>query len=125
MSPGPDFFAGMGKMLMALLVVLAGLWAAFWAVRRIGGKRLTRSPMSLIQVLGSRYLGYRNQISLVAVPGALLVLGVSRERINLLARLDPDAAEDLAVECAEDSFMDQLRSVGRGLSGKDKRGDAI
>jgi flagellar protein FliO/FliZ len=43
-----------------------------------------------IHVLESHYMGVKKTISLVQVPGKVLVLGISGDRINLLDTLDDE-----------------------------------
>jgi flagellar biogenesis protein FliO len=73
----------------------------------------------LIRVLGSHYLGVKKTISIVQVPGSILVLGISADRINLLERIDdPSLLEEL---CQHEeskpglSFKDHLQRFSNPL----------
>ena len=78
------------KMLSALALVLAGLGVAIFFTRRMIGNRSGGNGEKLIRVLASSYLGVKKNISLVRVPGALLVLGISGDNIRLLTQIkDP------------------------------------
>jgi flagellar biogenesis protein FliO len=45
----------------------------------------------LIRVLASHYIGVKKAVMLVEVPGAVLVLGVAGDRMQLLSRIDDPA----------------------------------
>jgi flagellar biosynthetic protein FliO len=76
------------KMLSALAVVLAGLLAIIFFTKRMIANSVGGSGDKLISVLASTYIGVKKSISLVRVPGALLVLGISNDNIRLLAKID-------------------------------------
>ena len=56
--------------------------------RRIPGIRSGRLEQPLIRVLATGCIGLKKNISLVEVPGEILVVGVSGDRINLLTAID-------------------------------------
>jgi flagellar biogenesis protein FliO len=86
MNPSPDLTAAGIKMVLVLLLLLGVLLGALYAFRRIsGGGQIPGRP---IRVLSSSYLGPRKVVSLVAVPGKILVLGVTKNDIRVLDRID-------------------------------------
>ena len=86
MTPTPDLTMAGIKMVVVLAVLLGGLLLALYAVRRLSGARhFSGRP---IRVLASSYLGPRKVISLVEVPGKILVLGVTKNDIRVLDRID-------------------------------------
>ncbi|MFQ5691762.1 MAG: flagellar biosynthetic protein FliO [Nitrospinota bacterium] len=85
---GPDLLASLLKMGAALAAVLGIMILAVYALRRFGGGRFGAvGGGRLIRVLGSQYLGGKNQVSLVEVEGERFLLGVSSERITMLGRM--------------------------------------
>lgn len=81
----------MVTMIAALVAVVGVILLIFYALRRFSGLPGTSGRRRLVTVLGSTYLGAKKNISLVEVPGAVLVLGVTADRISLLATIDdPD-----------------------------------
>ncbi len=122
MNAAPDLTIATLKMVGALLLVLALLWGLYrWARHSLpAGQVMGRGR--LIQVLGSRYLGVKKSISIVQVPGSILVLGITADRINLLDRIvDPSLLEQLgsAVENKKgQSFRDHLQRFTNPLRSK-------
>ncbi|MFZ1984869.1 MAG: flagellar biosynthetic protein FliO [Desulfatitalea sp.] len=123
MSAVPDLTAATLKMVLSLSAILLVLWAAQRWLRRalpagaVGGRR------RWIKVLGSHSMGMKKSIAMVQVPGAILVLGIGSDQIQLLTRIDdPDV---MAVITAADTtghgtmgFREQLRRVTRSLRGQ-------
>lgn len=78
-------------MLGILIVLLGGLYLGLYLIRRISGVKFDRKSSQLLQVLCIRHVGVKKQIALVQVPGALLVLGLSGDHIQLLDKIaDPE-----------------------------------
>jgi flagellar biogenesis protein FliO len=78
-------------MIGVLVLIVGGLIFLNHYVRRQvnagGGMRGQRQ----LSVLETTHLGVKRSISMVQVPGAVLVVGVTSDRINLLERIDdPD-----------------------------------
>ena len=115
MNTTPDMTMTALKMIMALAVVLAGIWAMYVVARRVLQKQGAGGRGTLVRVLETRLVGVKKSISLVEVPGALLVLGMSADNISLLARLDPDAVSQAASMAGESqappSFVRQWRRM--------------
>lgn len=88
MTPPPDLTMAGIKMVLVLLVLLGGLLAVLYAVRRLSGAR--HFPGRPIRVLASSYLGPRKVISLVEIPGKILVLGVTKNDIRVLDKIDDE-----------------------------------
>ena len=83
-----DLFPTVGKTLIALLVLLALFILLSITVKRLANRQGLAGRSKLISILGSSYLGVKKSVSLVEIPGAVLVLGVTAERINLLHCID-------------------------------------
>ena len=87
----PDLLPSALKMLSALVIVLGGLFLVFYFSKRLIHARNGNMSDKLIRVLSSNYIGVKKTISLVEVPGEILVLGITSDRISLLSKIeDPD-----------------------------------
>jgi flagellar biogenesis protein FliO len=84
----PDIYAAAFKMIGALGVVLLILFGFFIGLRQFVQRDVFRTKGSLIQLIATHYLGGKKNISIFKVPGSYLVVGVTNEQINLLARLE-------------------------------------
>ena len=115
MNYTPEMTTTAIKMVLSLLLVLAMLWGLYRFTRR----NLASGPVGahgrFIKVLANQYLGVKKSITLVQVPGAILVLGVSADRVNLLSRIkDPDIIsrfEKQAQPGTPKGFRDQLQRL--------------
>ena len=114
----PDIFAAAAKLIGVLVLIVGGLLAFNVYSRRFlkGG---LGSGTKAVQVLESTPVGLKKAVTLVKVPGAVLVVGITNDRISLLDRL----SEDVYLSAVEKeptrpamSFQDHLRrfSVGGG-----------
>ena len=122
MNYQPDLWATALRLSLALGVVILICWGALVMGRRF----LQKGPAGgskLLQVLGHQYLGMKRTITLVRIPGAVLVLGVTADRIQLLSRIDdPDqlaAFEDGGEKSQPARFADHL---ARFTGGRKKEG---
>lgn len=115
MNQSPEFIYAAIKMIIVLGLLLGGLILALHFVKRLTGRRDGQTKGRMIRVLANTYLGVKKSVSLVEVPGCVLVLGVTADRINLLARIDdPDTLETLAGadnEVARLSFSDHIQKL--------------
>jgi flagellar protein FliO/FliZ len=98
MSAEPSMLMPLVKMIASLSLVLGLILAALWALRRWTGQGRGPGRAAWIRILATQALGPRKAVSLVRVPGAVLVLGLSADRIvaldkitdpAILARIDP------------------------------------
>jgi flagellar biosynthetic protein FliO len=88
MSATPDMIATAFKMFAALGIVLGGLVFVFYLTRRVSKIELSGSRQKLIKVIANKYIGVKKNICVVAVADAVLVLGVTNDRISLLTRIE-------------------------------------
>lgn len=114
MNYSPDLTMATVKMLLSLAVVLA----LVWGLARLAKKKLPMvnggGKAGLIQVLESQCLGIKKSVTLVKVPGSVLVLGVSSDRVSLLSKIEePELLSgveaDIKARQIGVSFRDQLR----------------
>jgi flagellar biosynthetic protein FliO len=125
MSAAPDMLAAGLKMIASLGVVLAIILSLLYVSRKLAGRRMGAGGGKRIQVLESHYLGVKKSISLVQVPGKVLVLGIAGDRINLLDTLDEETVRQASPPEAPSAFgpifTDRLKKLGKGLKGKEDR----
>ncbi len=88
MNYSPDLTEAAVKMVIALVVVLAVVWAVYRIARKIMPAARGTGSGKLIRVVENQYLGIKKNLLMVQVPGALLVLGVTADKIQMLTRLD-------------------------------------
>jgi len=116
MNYAPDLTMAAVKMVLSLGLVLAVLWLAYRWTRRSLPAGAAGSKGQLIKVLGSRYLGVKKSITVVQVPGTVLVLGIGSDRINLLTRIDdPELLASMSKTTSNDEksegFKEQLQRM--------------
>jgi flagellar protein FliO/FliZ len=126
MNHSPDLIEATLKMIFALAIVLGLLWLIHRWIRRTQPGAAAADRGRLIRVLGSHYLGTKKSIALVKVPGAVLVLGIGTEQVNLLTRLDdPDAIAALETNTRSDrgvGFREQLQRMIRPFTQRPEHG---
>ncbi|MCB9787826.1 MAG: flagellar biosynthetic protein FliO [Deltaproteobacteria bacterium] len=109
-APPVDLTRSLRNLLVfAGLLVMAGAGWVFLRDRRGRGGLLRESPLELI---ASVRLGGRWPVSLVRVPGRLLVVGATDNGIALLTELD-DELEDEVVPDVDDELVPPRRSARR------------
>ncbi len=115
----PELIPPALKMLAALAVVLAGLLVVIFFTKRMIANRVGGTGNQLIRILANNYIGVKKSISLVRVPGALLVLGISSDNISLLTKIDDqkilDKFKELDSEKPTLSFTEQLQKFSLKL----------
>lgn len=89
MNP-PDITTIALKMSSVLLLMTGLIVGLLYLFRRLGARSLSSEGKS-IRLLSSSYVGVKKYISLVEIPGAILVVGVTRDRITLLDKIEDPA----------------------------------
>ena len=119
MNATPDMLSTALKMLAALGLVLGGLGLFFFFTKRLMRREGSRAHAKMIQVLANQYMGVKKSISLVQVPGAILVIGISGDSIRLLTQIeDPDILNQIQKEevgLIAPSFSDHLNKIKNRL----------
>ena len=122
MNYHPDLISTSLKMLIVLAILMGGLLITFYYTKRKFGKQVGGSKGKLIRVLGNTYIGVKKQISLVEIPGAVLVLGLSSDNISLLAKIDDEKILGNIKTFEETkvlpSFSDQLQKLSSRFKGR-------
>jgi flagellar protein FliO/FliZ len=115
MNATPDMLSTAFKMLAALALVLGGLGFFFFFTKRLMRKDAGRTHDKMIRVLANQYMGMKKSISLVQVPGAILVIGISGDSIHLLTQIeDKDILDQIQKEetgLIAPSFSDHLNKI--------------
>lgn len=118
MNYQPELWTTALRLGLSLGLVLLLCWGAMVLSRRFMQRGPVGGGSTLLKVLGHQYLGMKRTITMVKIPGAVLVLGVTTDRIQLLSRIDdPEhlAALDNPSEPARQSrFADHLAKLTGG-----------
>ena len=81
----------LGSLIIVLGILVVGL---YWGKRFLKADQYGLKGKS-VRVLGSTYLGMKKSISLVEIPGSILVLGLSNDNITLLSTIEDDDMEEV------------------------------
>jgi flagellar protein FliO/FliZ len=121
MNATPDMLATALKMLAALALVLGGLGIFFYFTKRVMRKDIGNSGGQMIRVLANQYIGLKKNISLVQIPGAILVVGIAGDSIRLLTKIEDktilDQIHDRGSGRMTPSFSDQLNKITSRFTG--------
>jgi flagellar protein FliO/FliZ len=117
MNSAPDIVSTAFQMLTALGIVLGGLLVVFYFAKRFLKRDSGGSKEQLIKVIACQYIGIKKSISLVEIPGSVLVVGVSNDNLSLLAKIEDKVVLDTLRQESfriTPSFSDHLqRLTGR------------
>ncbi len=123
MNATPDIMTTGLKMVAALGMVLALILFMLYGLRKITGRRLGGGRGKHIQVLESHYMGVKKSIAMVHVPGKVLVLGITTDRITLLDTIDDDRIETPPEKQETQAFgpllSERLKKIGLKRKGRD------
>ena len=112
MNASPDMLTTALKMCTALGVVLGTLFVVYFFTRRLSKSDRSVSKDKLVRVLANKFIGVKKNICVVEIPGSVLILGVSGDRITLLTQIEDKATLEKirCTQAAESqlSFTDQL-----------------
>lgn len=124
MSTSPDILSTAFKMLASLALVLGGMFVLFHFMKKVLNRNVSGSKDKLIRVLANTYIGVKKNISLVEVPGAILVIGITNENISLLGKIeDEEILAGLRISDGEGSlgtFSDHLNKLTEKLKKSEK-----
>ena len=124
MNGTPDLLSTSIKMLSALGIVLGGMLMVFYFLKRYLKRDLPGSKEKLIKVLASSYIGVKKHISLIEVPGSVLVVGITNDNISLLSKIEDEEILDNLKLSEEDrtqvSFSEHLKKWTSRLTAHNK-----
>ena len=89
MNYEPDLVMSAVKLLGVLTLMLGCLIGLVYWLRKKMNVPMGTSDKKAIAIIAHHYLGAKKAISLVQVPGKVLVLGITAENIRLLDKIDP------------------------------------
>ncbi len=121
MNYHPDFIWTAVKMLVSLGILLGVLIIALYFAKRIFKRGGNLSKGRMIRVLASAYVGVKKNISLVEIPGSILVLGVTSDAIILLSKIEDDEVLKKFKEAEDEQISGSFSSQLQKLSAKYKR----
>lgn len=125
MNYSPDLFSTAMKMLSALGIVLGGMFIVFYFMKRFLKRDISGSKETLIRVLASSYVGMKKNISLIEIPGAVLVVGITNDNISLLSKIeDEEILKKFKLsneQQMQTSFSDHLQKLSSRIKMKNKR----
>jgi len=111
MNPSPDMLTTALKMCAALGVVLGALFIVYYFTRRLSKVDRSGPKEKMVHILANKFIGVKKNICVVEIPGSVLILGVTNDRISLLSQIDDEATLE-KIRCTEAiaplSFADQL-----------------
>ncbi len=118
MSATPDLTLAAFKMVISLGIVLAIIWGLYRLARKSLPMAQGNGKGKMMHVVESQYLGVKKSIAMVQIPGAILVVGVSPDKVNLLSQInDPAIIKSIAATADNHrsvlSFKDQLHRLTR------------
>ena len=120
MNTAPDLLSTAFQMLTALGIVLGGLLVIYYFMKRVIKRDVNGSKEQLIRVIASQDIGLKKNISIVEIPGSILVVGVSNDNISLLTKIEDKVVLDVLRQentRVTPSFSDHLQ----WLSGRFKQ----
>ena len=124
----PELITAALKMLGVLALIIGALLALNRYSKRFLKGGLGGGGGKQLQILESAPMGLKKSITLLKVPGAVLVLGVTPDRITLLDRMDGRDYADLADVPEQpriSSFQDQLRKVTGAWQRRSVQADSV
>jgi flagellar protein FliO/FliZ len=106
------------KMVISLAVVLAIIWGLYRAAKKNLPMAQNGGHGRMMRVLENQYLGIKKNIAMVQIPGAILVLGVSADKVSLLTQIDDPSIINGITSKLENqrsilSFKDHLQRLTR------------
>ena len=114
MNTAPEIVTTAFKMLTALGIVLGGLLICVYFIKRFLNRDVGGSKEQLIKVIASQYIGIKKNISLIEIPGSILVVGVSNDNISLLTKIEDEIVLDVLRQensRVTPSFSDHLQRL--------------
>ena len=119
----PELMTAAMKMMGVLILIVGGLLAFNVYSKRFMQNGVGGAGQKAVPVLESTPVGLKKSVTLVKVPGAVLVLGICQDRITLLDRMEGDNAASLA-QTSPSSRMPSFKEHLRKLSGNWPRSNA-
>lgn len=121
----PELFSSALRLILALAIVLGVLFALFYLLKKMAITPRNMGGRGAMQLMDHMYIGIKKNITVVKIPGSLLVLGVTNEQITLLATItDPETIKEFEVQTEKGrntSFSQHMQKISEGfLKGRPK-----
>jgi flagellar protein FliO/FliZ len=84
MNYEPELLSTFIKMIIILAVIIGGFWGLSWFSKKKMGFHGSSISGRKIEIIENCHLGVKKTISLVQVPGAVLVIGITDNQMTLL-----------------------------------------
>ncbi len=96
MNPSPDFYEAAIKLFGSLGLILIVVLGASFGMKRLAQNEFIGKKDKLIKIMASQYLGGKKSIVMLKAAEVVLIVGVTSNQINLLARLGKEDIADLS-----------------------------
>lgn len=115
MDTGNSLIASAFSMAAYLCLILGVIFLGFWLLRKFGPRGIAKAGETMNpQLVGRLMLGQKKQVDVIRVQGRTLLLGVTDERINLLAELETQPGQCFEEE-DEDEFTNFTEMLGKQM----------
>ncbi|MCF8067780.1 MAG: flagellar biosynthetic protein FliO [Desulfobacterales bacterium] len=104
----PELWISLLKSMAMLFVVLGVLIATLYFMKRIFLNRGGVTDRGLIKILATSYVAPKERIMLVDVMGEKLLLGVTSQNINCLAKIESDREIEITNSNVPNGFFKNL-----------------
>jgi flagellar biosynthetic protein FliO len=105
------------KMLLALAVVIACIYAGIFFLKKMTGRKRTGAGgTNLLEVLETTYLDPKKSLSLVRVAGKAVLIGVTENQICVLTEFDQEQTSTLLASSGGKPPMENFGTILRSAS---------
>jgi flagellar protein FliO/FliZ len=118
----PELWVTLLKSAAMLSIVLALLIGVLFLMRRLFYGNARVSDRGLIRTVASSYVAPKERIVLIEVLGEMVLLGVTPQAINCLAKIPADSRLEIPEPSDPDRFFSNF--LKNALSGRYRRNDS-
>jgi flagellar biogenesis protein FliO len=121
----PELMSMLLRLLFAVIGLVGILVVARFMLARSGRMGPMVGSRTLVKVISTGYIGVKKSVTMVKIPDAILVLGVTNERITLLSKIEDQVLIDRIcandVQKASPPLSRQFHSLYSGLMRKNDK----
>jgi flagellar protein FliO/FliZ len=103
------------RMFLSLILVAGVLIIIFYFIKKLLKKDNGITSANHIKVIANHYIGLKKNISLIEVPGSILVLGITSDTISFLSKIEDKEIIDRIKNSDEKlislPFSEQLKKI--------------
>lgn len=114
----PDLWITALKSMGMLFIVLSVLIAGLYGMKRLFYLGGNYSQSGVIKTLSSRYIAPKERIMLIEVLGEKILIGVTPQSINCLARIDQNGKFEIKSDDTSSGFF---RNILKGQRNKEEK----